>query len=241
MVAMKTFDLPCMGYAVKADLYEGSADGPTLLSLIGRTSNRKKHHHVNFAERLAAEQGVTTLIFDYSGHGDSPYDIEDIRQAQQFLEVIEAFDWLAEQFPHRPRFVMGSSYGGFMAGHLSRQRALDKLILRAPAIYPTSNFYILKRDEDSAATDVFRRDTLALLTHPILAEAPRFAGQTLLVVHEHDERIPPETTDAFAQAFAADMINVNGITHSLDDATPEQIAAYFDKIYDWLYPSLAAS
>ena len=39
-----TTDIECKGYAVKADIYEGSKNGALLLSLIGRTSHRTKKH-----------------------------------------------------------------------------------------------------------------------------------------------------------------------------------------------------
>ncbi len=44
-----------------------------------------------------------------------------------------------------------------------------------------------------------------------------------------------DAADAFAKAFDADTITIPGITHSLDDATPEQIKDYFDKTYGWLF------
>lgn len=68
----KTLDIECVGYAVKADIYEGSSDGAILLSLIGRTSKRTKQRYYDFLPRLSKELGITTVIFDYTGHGDSP-------------------------------------------------------------------------------------------------------------------------------------------------------------------------
>ena len=204
-----------------------------MLNLIGRTSRRDKQRYFNFLPKLARDLGITTVIFDYSGHGDSPFDIEDISPAQQFLEVIEVFDWMKNTFPNRKIFVIGSSFGGFLATQLTKYREFDALVLRAPAIYKPKDFYTKKRDEDRNATDTFRRDVEALSKHPLLARASAFKGKTLLVIHERDEQVPTQTTDAYAQAFKPDILRPN-VTHSLDDSTPEQIDAYNDAIHAWL-------
>ncbi|MDB5166449.1 MAG: alpha/beta hydrolase [Candidatus Saccharibacteria bacterium] len=230
---MKTLDIDCLGYSVKTDVYEGS-EGPIILSLIGRTSNRKKQAYVDFSERMVREQGAVSVVFDYSGHGDSPFDIADISPAQHFLEVINVFDWMKSEYPDRKVIVIGSSYGGFLATQLTKYRTFDTLVLRAPAIYRPSDFYTKQKDEDKDATMAFRQDADRLSTHPLLARASRFDGGVLLVVHENDENVPKETTNAYAKAFGADVITEHGFSHSLNDATPEQVAAYFEDIYGWL-------
>src|SRR3990167_3116853 len=234
MSTIKTVDIDCTGYSVKADIYEGSKNGAVLLSLIGRTSKRTKQRYYNFLPKLSSKLGITAVIFDYTGHGDSPFEIEDLSPAQHFLEVVKVFDWIKQQYPNRKVFVVGSSYGGFLATQLTKYRSFDGLVLRAPAIYKPSDFYTLKKNEDREATQKFSRDTEALAKHPLLARASKFRGKVLLVVHEKDEQIPKETTDAFANAFKPDVILVKGITHSLDDATPKQIDDYDQNIFDWL-------
>jgi uncharacterized protein len=231
---VKTQDIDCVGYAVKADIYEGSKDGPVLLSLIGRTSNRRKQRYFDFLPRLSRELGITTVIFDYTGHGDSPFDIEDMRQAQQFLEVITVFDWLKAQYPgKRKTFVVGSSYGGFMGANLVLYRQIDGLILRAPAMYRPEDFYKLKKNEDPDATQQFRHDEDRLAAHPLMQNLAKFSGDSLVLVHGRDEVIPTETTDAYAKALRAKMVTAD-VTHSLDGATPAQIDAYNQIIFDWL-------
>ncbi len=229
-----TTDIECKGYAVKADIYEGSKNGALLLSLIGRTSHRTKKHYQNLLPRLAEEPGFTSLIFDYSGHGDSPFNIEETRPAQHFLEVITVFDWMKEKYPNRKFFVIGSSYGGFLATQLTKYRKFDGLILRAPAIYKPSEFYTLIKNEDRDGTQAFRHNVEDLKNHPLLARASEFEGKVLLVVHELDEEIPRETTDAYANAFKPEVIPVKGVTHSLDNATEEKVADYNQKIFEWL-------
>lgn len=234
----KTLDIPLNGYAVKADIYEGSENGVVLLSLIGRTSRRTKQRYYDFLPRLTKELGITSVIFDYTGHGDSPFDIEELSAAQHFLEVITVFDWIKEQYPNRKVFVIGSSYGGFLATQLTKYREFDVLILRAPAIYRPSDFYTLKKNENREATQEFRRNTELLATHPLLARDSKFKGKVLLVVHENDEQIPKETTDAYANAFKPEVFLEKGVSHSLDNVTQQQVNDYNQRIYDWIKKSL---
>jgi uncharacterized protein len=233
MSAIKTVDIECVGYSVKADIYEGNRDGAVLLSLIGRTSKRTKQRYYDFLPHLAKELGITTVIFEYTGHGDSPFNIEELSPAQHFLEVVNVFDWTKTEYPNRKFFVIGSSYGGFLATQLTKYRKFDGLVLRAPAIYRPSDFYTLKKYEDRVATQDFRRNTQQLAKHPLLARASVFEGKVLLVVHEKDELIPKETTDAYERAFEPEVILVKGVTHSLDNATQQQVDDYNQQIFDW--------
>lgn len=216
-----------------ADIYEGSDDGAILLSLIGRTSKRTKQRYYDFLPKLAKELDITTVIFDYTGHGDSPFELEELSAAQHFLEVITVFDWIKEHYPNRKVFVIGSSYGGFLATQLTKYRSFDGLVLRAPAIYRPQDFYTLVKNEDREATRDFRQDVDALVKHPLLARASKFEGDVLLVVHNRDEQIPKPTTDAYAKAFGADVVEVD-VTHSLDQATPDEINSYNQQVFDWL-------
>jgi uncharacterized protein len=230
----KTIDIPCVGYAVKADVYEGHADGAVLLSLMGRKSRRTKPQHHDLLSRLAVDLGITSVIFDYSGHGDSPFKLDTIRQAHHFLEAITAFDWIKAHYPNRHIIVVGSSYGGYLASLLLAHRTFDALILRTPAIYKSSDFYTTYADRDRDSTKVFRSDTQALSTHPLWTEVTPFKGSVLLVVHEHDESIPQATSTAYTAAFKPEVMLMKGISHSLDDATPAQVDEYNQRICDWL-------
>lgn len=232
----KTLEIECAGYSVKADWYEGREKSKVLLSLIGWTSNRRKY--IDILSAIVDKTGMSALVFDYSGHGDSPFDINKTRPAQHFLEVIYVFDWLKANYSDTSVTVMGASYGGYLATQLTKYRTFDKLILRAPAIYKPSDFYTLNGEINSeegwAAKDAFRRDITALAKHPLLTRASDFKGKTLVVVHENDEQVPKETTDAYIKAFNADTYIAKGLPHSLQSASAEQKSEYQSKISDWL-------
>lgn len=230
---MKHISIDCVGYNVAADVYEGSENGSVLLSLIGRTSRKNKERYKKLYRKAAKEIGITTIIFDYTGHGESPFNIEELTPAQHFLEVISVFDWIKREYPNKKVAVIGSSYGGFLATQLTKYRKFDKLILRAPAIYRPTDFYTKKKDEDIAVTAKFRRNAKELSGHPLLARASKFEGESFLLVHKRDEQIPKEMTDAYVHAFNPEIV-VHDVTHSLDDATEEEIDDYEETVLNWL-------
>ena len=231
---MKSLDIECVGYAVKADVYEGASDKPVVLSLIGRTSHRKKRQYVHFFPRLADELGITSVVFDYSGHGDSPYEIGDIRPAQHALEVVTVYDWIAHHYSERKIYVIGSSYGGYMTARLFNFRHIDGIIFRAPAMYNSDYFYTKLKDQSEESWAALRRNRDAMAAHPFLRSAGEYEGEVLLLTHENDELITVEVTDTYREAFHADEIIVPETPHSLDGVSDEKIARYNQIIYDWL-------
>ena len=168
----------------------------------------------------------------------SPFDLETTRPAQHFLEVIYVFDWLRQHYPDSRIIVMGVSYGGFMATQLTKYRSFEKLVLRAPTIYKPATFYNLnvavKSPEAMAAGMAFKKDAEALAKHPLLARASNFKGQTLVIVHEQDERVPSETTDAHIHAFGAETYVAKGFPHSFSGVPADKIADYEKTLSTWL-------
>jgi predicted alpha/beta-fold hydrolase len=228
----ETLDIECTGYSVVADLYAGQAK-TILLSLVGWTSSRRQYSDIVSA--IVKNTGMPALVFDYSGHGDSPFDVWQTRPAQHFLEVICAFDWIRDTYPDYKIAVMGTSYGGFLATQLTKYRAFDQLVLRVPAIYQPSDFYTRQRDIDREWTDtVFRHDAQALAKHPLLSRASNFKGRTLVIVHEKDAEVPVQTTDAYIKAFGADVYLAKGFPHSVGKLPRDQIIDYQNTISDWL-------
>jgi len=232
---MNEIQIECPGYSVAADWYEGESTDKILLCLYGYSS--KKSNQVELVNSIVAGTGMSALVFDYSGHGESPFELKETRPAQHFLEVIYAFDWLCEQYSEAEITVMGTSYGGFLATQLTKYRAFANLILRAPAIYKPSDFYAAWRDIDRGWTQtVFRKDVEALANHPLLARASQFSGRTFVMVHENDESVPTETTDAFIKAFSADTYIAEGFWHSLSDPRNprDRFSDYQNAISNWI-------
>lgn len=231
---MKSIQIECTGYSVAADLYECDNPDAVLLNLVGYSSNKERYRE--FMEALQEQIGCTILTFDYSGHGESPFNLPDLRPAQNFLEVIEVYDWLAEQHSNKKLFVMGASYGGFLAAKLTNYRKFDKLILRVPALYEPHLFYTKWRNMDRQANRAYRNSGTNLQYHPLLRKADSFEGDSLVVTHELDDVCPPHSTQPFVEAFNADHWEAKGLKHGFGESNVAQEIkdAYYKKVADWL-------
>ena len=140
-----------------------------------------------------AERGIVCLTFNLRGHGRTRRQIETVTRAQSLADVEHAYDFLAGQpcvDPDRIG-VVGSSYGGYLAGLLTERRAVRWLVLRAPALYKDEDFDRPKRelnlDPDLPA---YRRSALSAAQNIALAAAARFTGDALVVESERDTVIP---------------------------------------------------
>jgi len=226
--------IPIVGYSVAADWYEGKTTDKVLLVLIGYDSNRGKQQ--DLISSIVEGSGHSVLVFDFSGMGDSTFELDDTRPAQHFLETIHAFDWLREKYPKADISVIGSSYGGYMAAVLTEYRKFSKLILRAPAIYVAEAFYDLQPNVHTEEGRQIRSATDDLKKHPLLTQASNFKGKTMVVAHGRDDLIPVELTDAYAKAFGADTYTQPEFTHSLGDpSNPEdKFEEYQQAIANWL-------
>jgi len=233
---MKNQKIPCIGYEIAADWYDGATDNNNvLLVLVGYGSNKANYQELVGA--IVEKSEYSALVLDYTGHGESPYDLEELTPAQNFLEVINAYDWLSDNHPEKTISIMGSSYGGFMAIQLTKYRSPKKLIFRVPAIYPPEIFYTKWKNINlEEVRHVYRNDPNNFVKHPLLGRASAYAGETFVLTHELDEACPKPATSAIAEAFGAETWEAEGLKHSLTESvyTAEQLEEYQDKIVGWL-------
>jgi len=225
--------ISCVGYEINADYYNAESD-VILLNLIGYTSNIDKYQ--DFLSTLNKLNNLSVLTIDYTGHGKSPYEIGDLMPAQNFLEVVIAFDWIKDNYPEKKVYVMGASYGAFLATQLTKYRTFEKLVLRVPAIYKPENFYTKWNEYEVEEGRLYRATAEKLTDHPLLKRASSFKGKTFVVTHELDDVCPIYSTMAFASAFGADHWEAKGFKHGFgeSDVTKELIQDYYKKVAEWL-------
>src|SRR6266852_2497656 len=102
----KQITIPCTGYSIAADWYEGVNQNEVLLVFVGFSSS--KEQNADFVADIAVKTQMSALVVDYSGHGESPFDLDETRPAQHLLETAFAFDWLRAQYPETKISVMGT-------------------------------------------------------------------------------------------------------------------------------------
>jgi len=237
-MTLSNIKISALGYDLAADWYEG-VNSDALLVLVGYSSCKKNYEEI--VSYIVEHTGTSALVLDYSGHGESPFELRDVSPAQNFLEVVKVFDWLKEKYPHKKINVMGTSYGGFLAVQLVKYRDFDNLVLRVPAIYKPEDFYTTwairldNQDEYLASERSFRTDKEVLRKHPLITRATRFKGKTFVVVHEFDELVPKETTDVYIEALSAETYLAKGFPHAFSvDASGIDKEAYQKAISDWI-------
>ncbi len=236
-----TFEIACAGYSIKADWYEGENHDEVILVLKGFTSSKSRQ--TVFTDYMAGTTGASALVIDYTGHGDSPFDLNDTRPAQHVLEVVYAFDWIRTKYSNAKISVIGNSYGSFLGAHLTHYRTFKQLVLRAPAIYRPEALYdvwSVRFDDEHRyrqSIEEYRTDPVALRSSPLLdTQHSPFQGRVLVVVHENDEIIPRQTSDGFIEAFNADTYIAEGFNHAVSqsDISDEQLNNYHEQIANWL-------
>lgn len=230
----KQISIPCLGYNIEADWHEGTSTKQIILTFVGFGSSKKSNF--DFMAKLVNMTGMSALVVDFSGHGESPFNVDETVPAQHLLEATRAYDWIEANYPESAIYVMGTSYGGFMAAYLTRFRSVEKLVLRTPAIYEPSSFYTEHRLIDKILVREYRKNTETLKKHPIFLQPPVSGAPTLLVVHGEDKSVPVETTDVYASAFDAQVYVAEGFAHAFrDPANPQEGApAYYDALATWL-------
>jgi alpha/beta superfamily hydrolase len=226
--------IPCPGYNIEADWHEGVTNKKIILTFVGFGSSKKSN--CSFMAKLVGMTGMSALVVDFSGHGESPFNVDETVPAQHLLEATKAYDWIKAKYPESDICVMGTSYGGFMAAYLTRFRSVEKLILRTPAIYEPSSFYTEHRFIDKILVREYRKNTKDLRNHPLFLQPPVSSTSTLLVVHGEDKSVPKETTDVYASAFDAQVYIAEGFAHAFrDPANPQEgVSGYYDALASWL-------
>lgn len=94
----------------------GEDAAPVLLYLHGSRWNVTSSA---FRARRMQELGFAVLALDYRGFGKS--DPDRPSEALAYEDARAAWDWLAAQYPQRPRYIFGHSLGGAIAIELARQ------------------------------------------------------------------------------------------------------------------------
>lgn len=230
---MRSFTIPCLGYDLHADFYEGSDPSRILLNCIGWTSAKDRHPQI--LETIVELTGMSAITFNYSGHGDTDVDPLELRPAQHVLETITVFDWITAHYLETQISAMGNSYGSFMVANLALYRDFRSLVLRAPAIYPPEALYTPNRAIDRPAIEKgYRTDAAALAQHPVFALGRQFSGQALVIAHELDDVVPPTTSKAYAEGFTADYVIAPRTPHISHGASASDQANYYKLVGNWL-------
>jgi hypothetical protein len=175
------------------------------------------------ARAVSEPLGIACLTFDLSGHGASGDRLDDLTPRDHLADVVAAYDMLAAHPAVDPARigVCGASYGGYLAALLTGERAVRRLLLRAPGLYGDDQLDRPLRghrtsDADAAGTTAIRN-------------LARFGGEVLLLASGADEVIPPAVIAAYRRAHPRTrLVTLAGAPHQLTDPALRQ--SFLDQI-----------
>ncbi|KHM92476.1 permease, partial [Xanthomonas vesicatoria] len=150
-------------------------------------------HHSLVRAREAVGLGCICMTFDLRGHEGHASMRQTVTRAQNLQDIIAAYDQLAAlpYVDQQSIAVVGLSYGGYLSALLTRERPVEWLALRSPALYKDAHWdqpkVSLNADPDLSA---YRQLTLTPDDNIALAACAAYTGDVLLVEAENDVIVP---------------------------------------------------
>src|SRR4051812_19692249 len=161
-----------------------------------------QEHYMSHAREVAA-LGCICLTFDLRGHAETEPLRKPITPEQNMADVLAAYDALARH----PAVdldaigVVGSSYGGYLAVLLTRERAVRWLALRVPALYKDEHWTAAKAEIDRTELERFRSEVVTPERNRALAACAKFRGDVLVVESERDDFVPHSVITSYRAAL----------------------------------------
>ena len=189
--------------------------------------------------REIAALGCICLTFDLRGHAATSAQRETVSRENSLRDLLAAYDTLAghAQVERSCIAVVGSSYGGYLAAILTRQRPVKWLALRVPALYVDEGWDMPKLELHKAHDlQAYRRRFVPAKGNRALAACAVFEGDVLVVQSEHDDVVPPPVITSYREAFVrAGSLTyrcLEGADHGLTDESSQQ--RYTALLMQWL-------
>jgi uncharacterized protein len=189
-----------------------SPDAPSgagVLFVHGLGSSRATN--VERAEAVSRRHSTTCLAIDLGGHGDSAGRLTQMTPRQNLADVVAAHDRLASLPSVDPARVgvCAASYGAYLSVLLTALRPVERMLLRAPALYADECF-------DKVLSQRAPGDPTSAPTP--LAHLALFPGRVTIVESENDEVISHDTIAAYLAALPRAVHVIQpGAPHALTD------------------------
>ncbi len=217
---------------------KSTSSRPGVVMYHGRGSSKKRY--TDRAEMLA-KAGFVTLVFDFRGCGESEGSFEDQTIAMGFEDARAGFDFLIGQERVDPNRVgvYGGSFGGYHAVLVSEQRSVKSLMLEAPAVCKDEWWNITPESIEETRRSIYR-EINDIDSAKVFKSVEKYAGNVLIIEHEHDEIIPKRMTHAYynhaIHAIKRELKVFKDAPHALHD---EKLRSKSNKLtVDWFTETL---
>ena len=210
MTTHQLVSIPSQERVLAGTLVRGEEpSGAAVLFVHGLGSSRGTNEQR--AGAVSGQHAATCLAIDLGGHGDSTGRLTQVTPRQNLADVVAAHDALAALPGIDPGRigVCAASYGAYLAVLLTAFRPVNRMLLRAPALYA----------DDCVDRVLGQRRSGDATTAPTpLAHLALFTGPVTIVESEHDEVISHDTIAAYLSALprAAHVVQPHA-RHALTD------------------------
>lgn len=182
--------------------------------------------------------GCVCMTFDLRGHEKTESQRLTVTREQNLMDLIVAYDRLVSHpaVDSSAIAIIGSSYGGYLATLLTRERPVKWLALRVPAMYWDEEWEIPKQTLDRQRLNAYRQRPLGPADNRALAACAEFAGDVLLVESEQDDYVPHSTLMSYRSAF----VSAHSLTHRIVDGADHALSseasqkAYSSILASWI-------
>jgi uncharacterized protein len=197
---------------------------PGLLFVHGRDADQ--YGYQVRARAVIKVLDVVCLTFDLGGHGTSGGELDELTPRDHLADVTAAYDVLVAHPRVDPSRigVCAASYGAYLAALLCGERAVRRLMLRAPGLYPDDRLdeplRVRRRSAAHAGSTIATRNLAAV------------RGDVLILESGADEQIPHEVVVAYLRARPdARHVTIPGAPHQLADPALRQ--RFLDEIVEF--------
>jgi dienelactone hydrolase len=207
---------------------------PGFLMIHGWGGSQEKY--LSHAQEVAS-LGCICLTFNLRGHAETEPIRDSVTPQQNMEDVLAAMDALRNHpaVDLESVGVVGSSYGGYLAALLTRERPVRWLALRVPALYKDEHWTKPKMAIDRGELDQFRSEVVRPESNRAIAACKHYKGDVLVVDSEHDDFVPqPVITSyrtAFQQSKSLTYRQILGADHSLTKIEDQR--AYSSILVNW--------
>ncbi|MCU1720544.1 MULTISPECIES: alpha/beta hydrolase family protein [unclassified Pseudomonas] len=216
----ETLDILVDGENIAGTLLSPSAKVPGILFVHGWGGSQQRD--LARAKHITG-LGCVCMTFDLRGHEKTESQRRSVTREQNFADVLAAYDKLVGHpaVDTSSIAVIGSSYGGYLATLLTRQRPVKWLALRVPALYWDDEWSAPKQGLDRQRLSQYRLMTLGPGDNRALAACAEFSGDVLLVESEQDDYVPHSTLMSYRSAFVC----AHSLTHRIVDGADHALSS----------------
>ncbi|HBD02437.1 MAG: Dipeptidyl aminopeptidase/acylaminoacyl-peptidase-like protein [Microgenomates group bacterium GW2011_GWC1_46_16] len=186
------------------------------------------------------EAGHIAVLYDMRGHGETGGDLSLFSRQDHLDDCLAAYDFMVN-LPNADTSdisVFGSSYGGYMGTLVAQARKVDKILLKAPALYPDEGWNEPKLSQEQSEVTSYRLSHHTKENNKALKAISEFQGKILFMACELDQEVPKQVMDDYREAISIkyDYELLKGADHACKLPGTEKLM--IDTIDNWYKTNL---